>query len=377
MATLPRRWSALIERSRTAALPAGSGWAPRTSGGGSRAHSIAFVAIVGLCALLPLVLASYNVAFVDTAAIAAIAAMALNLVMGFAGLVTAGSAALLAVGAYSAATFTTYVHWPFVPVVLISTAAGAVIGLFVGLPSLRVQGIYLVVSTLALHFIVIFCFTAYQAHTALGAFVMPTASMFGWSIDSSSSWFYVLLVVVALTYLLCRNLRMSKFGRAWLMIRDAPLVASSQGISLAKYKLLAFVVSSALTALAGCLLAYYQTAVYIDTFTLDLAIQIIAMIIIGGLGSTAGAIVGAVFVTLLPTVLQSLVNAIPVSGSLQSTLQADVGDLQLITYGALIIVFVVFQPGGFASLGTRIFSYARTRSAIWQKRGERAGTAKS
>ncbi len=375
MAKLPRRWSAVVERSSTLTPPIGSGKAPRASWGGDRAHLVSFVGIVALCALIPFVLADYNVAFVDIAAIYAISAMALNLVMGFAGLVTAGSAALLAVGAFTAATFTTYVHWPFVLVVLISTAAGAVIGLLVGLPSLRVQGIYLVVSTLALYFIVIFCLTAYQARSVLGSFAMPTASLFGWSIESSTSWFYLLLVVVALTYLLCRNLRMSKFGRAWLMIRDAPLVASSQGISLAKYKLLAFVVSSAITALAGCLLAYYQAAVYIDTFTLDLAIQIIAMIIIGGLGSTAGAIVGALFVSLLPTLLQSLVNAIPVSGSLQATLQGDIGDLQLIIYGALIVVFMVFQPGGFAGLGNSILGYARARSAAWRKRGERAGTA--
>lgn len=341
----------------------------------SRTHTLSFVGVVAACALIPLLLADYNVALVDTAAIAAISAMALNLVMGFAGLVTAGSSALLALGAYTAATFTTYIHWPFVPVIVVSTIAGGVVGLLVGLPSLRVQGIYLAVSTLALHFIAIFFFNTYQSHAVGFAFVMPTASLFGLRIESSEAWFYLLLALVALTYLLCRNLRTSKFGRAWLMIRDAPLVASSQGISLAKYKLLAFVVSSALTALAGCLLAYYQTAVYIDTFNLDLAIQIIAMIIIGGLGSTAGAIAGAVFVSLLPTILQRIINALPVSGSLHSTLETNIGDLQLIVYGILVIAFLAFQPNGFAGLGRGLVSFARAQLSTWRERGGSAGTA--
>jgi branched-chain amino acid transport system permease protein len=337
-----------------------------------RRHSLGFGVVVAVCALIPSMMADYNVALVNTAAIAAIAAMALNLVMGFAGQVTAGSSALLAVGAYTAATFTTYQHWPFLLVLLVATTVGAVVGLLVGLPSLRVRGMYLAVSTLALHFIVIFFFTKYQARAAGSTFVVPIADVFGLSIETSQAWFYLLLVVVALTYLICRNLQLSKFGRAWMLIRDAPLVCASQGISLARYKLLAFVISSALTALAGALLAYYQTAVYIDTFTLDLAIQFIAMIIIGGLGSSVGAIVGAIFVTLLPTVLQRLVDAIPVSGTTAATLQSNIGDLQLIAYGVLVVAFLIFQPGGFAALGRSLVGFGRDRLAPRRKSDSRA-----
>jgi branched-chain amino acid transport system permease protein len=322
-------------------------------------------------------LADYNVALVDTAVIAAIAAMALNLVMGFAGLVTAGTAALLAIGAYSAATFTTYQHWPFVPVLIISMVAGGLVGLLVGLPSLRVTGLYLAVSTLALHFIVIFVFSQYQAQAVGSTFVVPTASLFGWSIETSAAWFYLLLGVAAVVYVICRNLQLSKFGRAWMLLRDASLVASSQGIPLARYKLLAFVISSAITALAGALLAYYQTTVYIDTFTLDLAIQYIAMIIIGGLGSNVGAIAGAVFVTMLPTILQRIVSALPVTGSLQATLLANVGDLQLITYGVLVVVFLAFQPGGLAGLGRSMLTLTLRRLPSVRRRGEDVDSAES
>lgn len=317
-------------------------------------------AILALVCMLPLVLADYQLSLVVSALIAALGAIALTLVTGFVGLVTAGNAALLALGAYGAAFGAVQLQLPFLPVLVASVIAGALVGLITGLPALRVSGIYLAIATLALHFILIYVFNSYQAHDVGSAgFVLPVAAIGGLHIDTTFDWYLVVVVAVIVTWWLVENLKRSRFGRAWMLIRDTPLAAASQGISLPVYKLTAFVVSSAIVSLSGTLLAYFQQAVYIESFTLDLAIQYIAMLIIGGTASTGGAIAGACFVMLLPTVLSRIIGVLPEDAPAAAFLQQNLGDVQLIIYGTLIVVFLTWSSDGLAGLGRRLVALGR------------------
>lgn len=308
-------------------------------------------AVALLVCVLPLVLQDYQLSLVNSALIAALGALALTLVMGFVGLVTAGNAALLALGAYGAAMGAAEMGLPF-PVVVVGTVlVGGLVGLLSGMPALRVTGIYLAIATLALHFIVIFAFNAYQTHAVGSAgFVLPIATIGGLAIDTTFRWYVLLAAVVLLTWCMVQNLKKSKYGRAWMLIRDTPLAAASQGISLAAYKLSAFVISSALISMSGAFLAYSQQTVYIESFTLELAIQYIAMVIIGGMGSAGGAIAGAAFVILLPTILSRLIALLPSDAYVAGFLQQNLGDFQLIIYGTLVVVFLIWRPDGIAGL---------------------------
>jgi branched-chain amino acid transport system permease protein len=326
-----------------------------------RSWALRFAVLVLVC-ILPLALEDYQLSLVVSALIAALGALALTLVTGFVGLVTAGNAALLALGAYGAACGAVQMDLPFLPVVVGSVLAGSVVGLITGLPALRVSGIYLAIATLALHFILIFAFNSYQTHEVGSAgFFLPVASIGRLDIDTAFKWYIVVVVVLAVTWWLVENLKRSKFGRAWMLIRDTPLAAASQGISLPVYKLTAFVISSAIISLSGTFLAYFQQAVYIESFTLDLAIQYIAMVIIGGMGSTGGAIAGACFVVLLPSTLSRLIGVLPADAPAAGFLKQNLGDMQLVIYGTLIVVFLAWRPDGLAGLGRSLASIRRPR----------------
>jgi branched-chain amino acid transport system permease protein len=305
--------------------------------------------------LVPTVAQPYQLSLVTTALIASLGAMALSLVMGLAGLVTAGHAALLAVGAYGAAFAANTLELNFVLVLVGSAIVGAVVGLIVGLPALRVSGIYLAITTLALHFVVVFAFNRYQTNTVGSAgFFLPRPTFFGVRMDSYVKWYVLVVLFVVATWWIIENLKHSRIGRAWMLLRDSPLAAATQGVWPAAYKLLAFVLSSALVSVSGTLLAYFQRTVYIESFTLELGIQFIAMIIIGGMGSTGGAIAGAFFVTLLPTLLSQGIAQLPSGGRVVEFLQANLGDIQLIAYGALVVIFLIWRPDGLAGLVKRL-----------------------
>jgi len=218
-----------------------------------------------------------------------------------------------------------------------------------------VHGIYLAIATLALHFLVIFGLSRYQSKMVgpMG-FVLPPATVAGHEISGQREWYYVILASLALCYWLVRNLKQSGVGRAWMLLRDAPIAAASLGVAVKRYKVLAFVFSSGIVGYSGALFAYYQGNVYIDGYTLELAIQYIAMIVIGGWGSAGGAIAGAFFVSLMPTILVALIGLIPRGVPAADLLSRNVGDVQLIVYGGLIIGFLVLEPSGLAGLYARL-----------------------
>ena len=237
--------------------------------------------------------------------LASIGALSLMLLTGYAGQISLGHAGLIAAGAFTTGILAREIHAPFWITLPASAVTGIVLGFVFGLPSLRLRGLYLAVSTLALHFIVIYLGGEYETKRGFSTgIVIDPPSLAGLKLTDGRAWYFVLLVAAALSLVVCINLLRSRSGRAWRAIHARETVAEALGIGIARYKLLAFVISSSMTSVAGCLFAYYRGFVSVEAFDLFLSIQYVAMIIIGGMGSLLGALLGAAFVTLFPYAIE-------------------------------------------------------------------------
>lgn len=322
-----------------------------------RPYQKLLIALVLAAALaLPAGTSTYTVHLLNLCYLAAIGALGLAILTGFCGQISLGHAAFLAIGAFTTVILSTYLKLPFLLVLPAAALSGAVVGFIVGLPSLRFRGVYLAISTLAMHYAIVFLATSFQAN------IGPSASA-GISIDDPTigpltlsgdrAWYYFLLAFVTLATVACVNLARTRPGRAWMAIRDRDIAAEAFGINLARYKLLAFVVSSTLASMSGCLMAYYSNVVTVEKYTLDLAVIYIAMIIVGGMGSIMGALMGALFITLLPYAIDSLFEFFPRHWRFGSTLFG----VQVGAVGVCIILFLLFEPKGLAEVWRRIETY--------------------
>jgi branched-chain amino acid transport system permease protein len=288
---------------------------------------------------------SYWIYIVDTILLSAIGAIALDLLMGTGGQVSIGNAAFLAVGAY-ATVWAARSGVPFPLDVIIGGLVCAVAGLIVGLPALRIRGMYLALATLAAFYLAQFVALRYQnkAVGAAGFFLRPIFT--GTISQQSASWAWLLLGVLAGTIIFVSWLRSGRSGRAWRMIRDHEVAASIMGIPVSRYKLLLFVISSAIIGIQGGLTAHFTGSVTYESFTLSLSISVIAMILIGGLDSQAGPLIGATVVTTLPIFVPDLMNNF-VSSS--NATQHASGYAEIV-YGALIMIFMIGAPKGLVGL---------------------------
>ena len=316
--------------------------------------------IVGL-AVLPRVASPFVLELVTQTALAAVGALALNMLTGLAGQISLGHAGFLCAGAFTVGILTESVKAP--PLVTLPAAAvvGGLLGLVVGVPSLRLKGLYLALGTLAMHFVVLYVASEYQARWGFNTGVsVPAPTVAGVRFRSGVQWYYVLVAFAMLTTFLSVNLGRSRVGRAWMAIHDREIAAASLGIAVARYKLLAFVASSVLTALAGALWAYYRSFVSVEAFSFVVTIEFIAMIVIGGMGSTLGALLGAGFVTLLPYGIDAVVGALAPGGAEPYWLFP----LKFGAFGLLMALFLVFEPLGLVGIWRR----ARTWVVLWPLR---------
>jgi branched-chain amino acid transport system permease protein len=286
--------------------------------------------------------------------LASIGALSLMLLTGYAGQISLGHAGLIAAGAFTTGILAREIQAPFWITLPASALTGIVLGFIFGLPSLRLRGLYLAVSTLALHFIVIYFGGEYETKRGFSTgIVVDPPSLFGVALRDGRGWYFVLLAAAACCLLICINLLRSRSGRAWRAIHTRETVAEALGINVARYKLLAFVISSSMTSVAGCLFAYYRGFVSIEAFDLFLSIQYVAMIIIGGMGSLLGAILGAVFVVIFPYVIEGLLGLLP-------NVQRLAGDIFAVNYasfGVVMILFLVLEPLGLVGIWHRIQNY--------------------
>jgi branched-chain amino acid transport system permease protein len=318
------------------------------------------VAVVAL-AVLPFVATPFLLDLANQVLLASIGALALMLLTGFAGLISLGTAGLLAAGAYTVGALFREFGAPFWVTLPAAALIGAFLGLIFGLPSMRLRGLYLAISTLGLHFVMVYLGGEYEARQSLSTGVMiDPPSIGGWSLASGRAWYVVLLGFAALALLISVNLKRSRTGRAWRALRERDVVAGAVGIDVQRFKLLAFVVSATMTAIAGALFAYFRNFVSIDAFSLYLTVQYVAMIIIGGMGSIAGALLGAAFVILFPYAIEAI------AGYLPERFSNTVFALDYASFGVVMILFLLLEPAGLVGIWRRI------TNAVAARRGKMA-----
>jgi branched-chain amino acid transport system permease protein len=295
----------------------------------------------------------------------ALAALGLNILTGYAGQLSLGSAAFMAVGAYAAYNFQVRVEdMPILVSFVLAGITAAGVGILFGLPSLHIKGFYLAVATLAAQFFIVWCLTKFpylSNNSSSGVISVPGIEMFGVKFDTPQSRYLLVLTIVALMALLAKNMVRSTTGRAWMAVRDMDVAAEVIGIRLLRTKLLAFAVSSFYCGIAGALYAFcYLGSVEPDGFSLDLSFKILFMIIVGGVGSILGSFLGAAFILLLPIFLDislpwlSELLHLPFDG-------ATVSHIQLMIFGALIMFFLIVEPHGLA----RLWQIGKEKLRLW------------
>jgi branched-chain amino acid transport system permease protein len=320
----------------------------------TRLKRASLVVLVALLLAFPFVASAFYLDLATQVFLASIGSLSLMLLTGFAGQVSLGHAGLLAAGAFTAGILAKEFGAPIVVAVPCAAAAGALLGIVFGLPSLRLRGLYLAVSTLALHFIVVYLGGEYETKRGFSTGITIDAPVIaGFRLYGGKVWYFVLLAFAAGSLLICANLLRSRSGRAWRAVRAHETVAAALGINVAAYKLLAFVISSAMAAVAGALFAYYRGFVSVEAFSLFLSIQYVAMIIIGGMGSLLGALLGAAFVTLFPYLIEAAMQRLPNAQAYADVLFA----VNYAAFGVVMIGFLIFEPQGLVGIWRRIQNY--------------------
>ena len=318
---------------------------------------VALVVFLGLLFTIPTFASTYELDVLNRIGIAIIGALGLNILVGYTGQISIGHAAFLAVGAYATAVLEAKVGLPFYLAIPAAALLTAAFGLLFGLPSLRLKGLYLAIATLAAHFITGYVIIHWERMTngVLGFLVPPaTVPVLGLPLDSDARIFYLIFALVIPATFVAKNLVRTKVGRAFIAIRDRDVAAEVIGVSLFKYKLLAFLISSFYAGVAGGLMAHHSRILFPDAFSLLVAIDYLAMIIIGGMGSILGSIFGAIFMTVLPEVLKltatSLTGVYPQAFGL-------IASTRDVIFGFAIILFLMFEPQGLARIWLRVRSY--------------------
>ena len=283
-------------------------------------------------------------------AINIVSAMGLNILTGYTGLVSLGQAAFMGIGAYTVAVLQARFDTP----VLLNLAAGGAVamaaGVLVGLPSLRVKGLYLAIATIAAGVIAHFGFGHFTQLTGGSAGIsVPPARIFGFELDTSFRLYWLIVPVTGLLLLGAANLFRTRIGRAFIAIRDRDISAAVLGIPLLPYKLLSFAISSFYAGVAGGLFAYFFRALTPESFPLLMSIFFLAAVIVGGMGTVLGSVLGAVFMTLVPEVLKLIVGWLPLGDNAAVVLSP----VRTIVFGSMIVLFLIFEPQGLAEIWNR------------------------
>ena len=298
----------------------------------------------------PHVFAEYWLAQLTFVLIYGIVGLGLMLLSGYTGLFSIGHAAFLGVGAYTEAVLVNH-GWPFPVAMAMAALLSALVGVVVGLPALRVKGIYLGIATIAMAFIVQEILSRWDSVTGGNAGIsVKKASVLGWSVDTAAGFYYLCLVTAIASTLAILNLLRSPTGRAFVAIRDSEISAQSMGIHLARYKTLSFSLSAALAGLGGALYAHKLTFISPDQFDILQSIDLLLMVVVGGLGSVHGAFLGAIFLISMPQLIALWKDYLP----------AAIGQapgLQGVVYGTVLIAFVLFEPLGLYGRWLKVRTY--------------------
>src|SRR6266850_1295102 len=322
----------------------------------------AVAAFAGLFIVIaPLALGEYYLSILNLVLIAVVGALGLNILVGYTGQISIGHGAFMSVGAYTAANLVTHLHAPFWITIPAGGIMAALIGAVVGIPSLRIKGIYLAIATLAAQLIIEWTINHVPAISGgvQASIQVPRPSFFGIQLRTQTQLYLFLMGFVVLAIVGTSNLVRSRIGRAFIAIRDQDIAAEIIGISTFHYKLWAFAISSFYAGVTGVLYTYYLGIANYEQFQITVSIDYLAMIIIGGLGSILGSILGAAFVTLLPIAIRYAMEAFGGIFFSQQTVLNLIPNLRLMMFGALIIGFLVVEPEGLNRLWRNIRSYFR------------------
>lgn len=311
----------------------------------------ALLALFVVLAAFPFVADQYWVYMACLVGIHIVSVTGLNILTGFTGLVSLGHAAFMAVGAYTVAMLEIHAGTPFIFNLIAAGLVTALAGMVVGIPSLRVKGLYLAIATIAAAVILHFVFANLPWLGGTRGLSMPPAKLFGYEIARPSQVYWIILPVTVLSIVCAANLFRTRIGRAFIAIRDRDISAEVLGIPLLRYKLLSFALSSFYAGVAGGLWAYFFRVVTPESFPLIYSIFFLAAVIVGGMGTILGGILGAIFMTMVPEVLKIVVSwTTPVFPNAVALLSP----IRTIVFGALIVLFLLFEPQGLAEIWRRV-----------------------
>ncbi|WP_162249849.1 MULTISPECIES: branched-chain amino acid ABC transporter permease [unclassified Nocardioides] len=319
--------------------------------------------MAALIAVLLVVGAAGSELWIDVAnlaIIAALGAIGLDLLLGHTGLISVGNAALLAIGAFVVATVNREMEVPFLLAVVLSGVACGIVGMVVALPALRITGLYLAVATMGFHFVTIWALREWQTgQVGDSGFVVPIANVFGFELLELRSWFIFLSVCLVVVLVSYRALVTSRPGRALHAIRERPALALMSGISVTRHKVSAFALSSVLIGVSGAFTAYYIGNVSYGTFaSFHIAIEYLAMVILGGLGTVYGPVIGAGVIVALPYVLRDLRLMLGLTDVIDTT---QIYLVQGAVVGLVVSAMVIFQPRGLVGIGASVSGLFRRK----------------
>jgi branched-chain amino acid transport system permease protein len=319
------------------------------------------IGLVVLFGVIPFISSTYILFVVNTIGIYSIAAMGLNILIGYTGQISLGHGAFFGVGAYTAAILATRAGFPFWLSVIAAGVFTAAVGVVFGLPSSRLKHLYLLIATLAGQFIIEYVFVEFESLTG-GAegIVVSKASLFGLNLRNDRTFYFVIYVCLVVLMWTMVNLKRTRYGRAFIAIRDNDRAAEGMGIPIFLYKLLSFSISSFYAGVGGALFAYYMMSITPEPFNLWLSIEFIAMIIIGGLGSIPGSIFGTVFIVSLNEVLSQLTQYLMNVG-VSTGAAITLAPLREFVFGLAIVLFIIFEQKGLAE----VWRVIRSSFRLW------------
>ncbi len=320
----------------------------------TRAEWARLALVVVLLLVVPYLLNTYWLGIANSILIAVVGAVGLNILVGFTGQISLGQGGFLAVGAYTSAILSTRAGLPVPIAIIIAVLMTALVGALFGLPALRLKGLYLAIATLASQEIIMFVVRRWDFLTEGKGYIEVPRPSFIERETFEIQWYWILLPVTFLAVLMARNLFRTALGRSFMAVRDQDIAAEAIGVNITRAKVTAFAVSSGFVGLSGALSAYYTETVTWERFTLDVSVLYLAMIIVGGLGSIAGSVYGAIFMLLLPALLTELGDR--ASGSF---IADQLPAVKNAVFGLAIIVFLLVEPRGLDRIWSRMKDYVR------------------
>jgi len=315
------------------------------------------VILILLMIILPFMMNRYQLSILNEMGIATIGALGLNLLIGYTGQISLGHGAFVAIGAYTSGLLTGKLGIPFIISLPLSGLMAALLGLIVGIPSLRLKGLYLALGTLAFGFVIEYILFHWNITQGDLGMAVKRISVGEFQIKTQRQFFYLITALAVLAVVCTKNIVRSKIGRSFIAIRDRDMAAEAMGISLAKYKIMAFGLSSFYAGIAGCLTAHYNRWIVPGSFDISLSIAFIAMIIMGGLGTVLGSVLGAILITGIPHAIVYIVDLLK---DAYPALSGFIVDFKLGIFGIIIVGTLLFEPAGLYGIYRRTKVYWKT-----------------